>query len=328
MRRPDLRPLAQRHGQEHAHEDDLRRPPRGRGLPQADALREARHLLRGRLRPNRGELPGQPHSPDVQERDRGPADPGGDEPDRRVRVHPARQDARQEEGRPHGPRPRRLRPGAARDHPLRQGAQGAGAQPPRGRLGHAGRRPGVLVQGPQGQARLHQGRRVRARHTRREEVPALEVRDHKGQEGVRGAGLLRRRLRRPQLRARRVDNHLQGRGQRDLPQQGDNRLRHRQDRRHHEQRHVAAGAEPVLRREADPRDVLRAPLPRPPGLRRHPGRAGDIPPRLLAADARGLLQGHMPRPRRADDRRHPLAAGHTRRLGLRQGAEAFKCAST
>ena len=184
------------------------------------------------------------------------------------------------------------------------------------------------MQGPQGQARLHQGRGFRARNTRRQEVPPVQVRDSQGPQGIRGAGQLPRRLRREGLHPRRVRHHLQGHRQRHFPQQVRHRLGHWQDRGGDEQQHHPAAAEAVVRREADPHHVLRSALPRPPGLHRHHRRTGDLAPRMLAAEARGLPARHLQGARHPDDRRNAFAPDHPRQVGHGQGAEAYQCASS
>lgn len=184
------------------------------------------------------------------------------------------------------------------------------------------------MQGPQGQARFHQGRRVRARHPRGSQIPPVQIRHRQGPQGLRGPRMLDIGLRRQELPPGRVHNHLQGHRQRHLHQQDHPGERERQDRHRHEQRHRPPAAEALVRREADPDPVLRHSLPRAPELRRYHRRARDIAPRELAAEARGLLHGHLQGQEHPDDRIHTFAADHPRQVGSRQGAEARGCASS
>ncbi len=184
------------------------------------------------------------------------------------------------------------------------------------------------MQGPEGQAGLHQGGGIRTRHPSRFQVPPVQVRHRQGQEGVRGPRMLRLGLRGQELPPGGIDHHLQGHRQRHLHQQDHHGLGDREDRHQDEQRHVPPAAEAVLGREADPHPVLRHTLPRSAELRSHHRRAGDLAPRELAAEARRLLHGHLQGQGHPDDRVHPLATDHPRQVGSRQGAEARRCASS
>lgn len=325
---PHVRPLAKRSREEHPHEDDLRRPPRGRRIPSEHAVHQDGRRLRRRRGPGHPEVPGRDAGADEEERRGRRPDARRHGLDLRLPLHPAGEAGHEEGRRPPGPHARGLRPGAGRAHKVRQGAQGAPPAPPRRRPRDDRRRPGVLVQGSEGQARLREGRRLRAGHTVGEEVPAVQVRHRQGQGGVRGAGLLHRRLHRQELHPGRVHNHIQGHSQRDLPEQEGGRLRDREDRRVHEQRDRAPAPEAVVRGEADPDHVLRPALPRAPGLRGDHRRARNLAPRVLAAEDRRLPPQHLQGARHPDDRRHPLPPDRARQVGQGKGAEAGRCAST